>query len=82
MNNLDDFNIKPSSSEKERRKQFGSNIRMKRLSRNISMDDLAKRANISSDLILRIESGLVSPDLPGLQKRINYALERELMVIA
>ncbi|MHC8523949.1 hypothetical protein ACPJHQ_25860 [Rossellomorea sp. H39__3] len=46
------------------------------------MNDLAARAKISGDLLLRIESGLVSPDIPSIQKRLKYALEREVMVIA
>jgi predicted transcriptional regulator len=82
MNTLDEFHIKPSTSERERRKHFGSLIRTYRLSQNISMEDFAKRAKISGDLLLRIESGLVSPDIPGIKQRIKFALEREMMVIA
>ena len=70
------------ANDNANRKAFGDKIRTQRRSQGLNMNDLAARAKISGDLLLRIESGLVSPDIPSIQKRLKYALEREVMVIA
>ncbi|MFS8189512.1 hypothetical protein ACMG4J_22650 [Rossellomorea marisflavi] len=46
------------------------------------MSDLAAQANISGELLLRIEAGLVSPEIPSIRNRLLRALESEVMVIA
>ncbi len=70
------------TTEKYRRIAFGEDIRSKRRMLGLNMNDLAARANISGELLLRIEAGLVSPDIPSIYKRLLHALEREVMIIA
>jgi predicted transcriptional regulator len=82
MSLLDEFSIKPSLKQSQIRKAFGTNIRERRQERNMSMEELARRALISQDLLLRIESGLVDPRVESIRNRLNHALESEMMVIA
>jgi predicted transcriptional regulator len=82
MSMLDEFSIKPSLSQHRKRKEFGMYIRKRRQEKNMSMEELAKRAMISSDLLLRIESGLVDPKIESIKKRLEHALESEMMVIS
>lgn len=68
--------------DNNRRRAFGETIKTKRRAQGLNMNDLADRANISGELLLRIEAGLVSPDIPSIHKRLLHALEREVMIIA
>ncbi len=74
------FNI--PASEQKKRKEFGEIVRQSRRNLGMDMNSLAARANISGELLLRIESGLVSPEISSIRDRLLYALEREVMIIA
>jgi predicted transcriptional regulator len=84
MDNLDEFSFRKNlllSQRKERRK-FGNHIRDKRREKNLSIADLSVKAKISQELILRIESGLVDPDIKSIVRRLDYALTSELLIIS
>lgn len=70
------------SEEIENRRAYGEKIKSKRRARGLNMSDLAAQANISGELLLRIEAGLVSPEIPSIRNRLLRALESEVMVIA
>lgn len=74
--------VPSNDNENTNRRAFGDKIRTQRRSQGLNMNELAARANISGELLLRIEAGLVSPDITSIPERLRYALEREVMVIA
>ncbi|WP_430508373.1 hypothetical protein [Rossellomorea marisflavi] len=82
MIDFDSFTVRLSRIEGKRRKEFGDLVKNTRRELNLNMNDLATRANISGELLLRIEAGLVSPDIPRIPERLLRAMEREVMVIA
>lgn len=79
---LDNHYVKVSSTEAAKRQNFGKEFADIRKGLGISIKSFAKELDISADMAKRIEEGLVSPDLPGLQKRIAHMKVRSKMVIA
>lgn len=80
--NLDDWTVKPKGLEAEKRRDFGAALRTFRQSKDISINEFARRADLSGECIARIENGYVALDNPGIMKKIQRAKEAEIMVIA
>jgi predicted transcriptional regulator len=78
---LDEFSVKPSLNQLVKRKEFGFRIRERRYEKNLSIAELSERAMISQELVLRIESGLVDPEITSIVKRLEHALESEKLII-
>jgi predicted transcriptional regulator len=77
---LDRWHIKATRNEKAKRERFGSQLRLKRRSRSLSIKQVADRAGVSQELINRIESGLVKEN-NSLKNKIINAIEKETLVI-
>jgi predicted transcriptional regulator len=67
--------------ERNRRKAYGELVYGMRKSRSISIEEMSNRIGISQEAFARIEHGQVSPDIPGLFRRVFNAIHQEKMVI-
>jgi predicted transcriptional regulator len=77
---LDNFKPKLSIKEKENRKRFGNELRIKRKCNNLSIKQVADQSGVSQELINRIESGLVKEN-NSLKNKIISSIEKETLVI-
>jgi ribosome-binding protein aMBF1 (putative translation factor) len=69
------------SAEKNRRKAYGERVHRMRKCRSLSIEEMSNRIGISQEAFARIEHGQVSPDIPGLFRRVFNAINQEKMVI-
>lgn len=53
----------PGTSDSQFLKQFGENLRRLRTERNLTMQQLANKAEIELSQIYRIEKGIINPKL-------------------
>lgn len=79
---LDRYEPKHTPEEKSRRKSFGKACETLRLDLGLSLSGMAKRLNVSEELMVRIENGKVSPEAPGIQRKLDQLQCNEKMVIA
>lgn len=82
ISKLDRWNVKCTDVESDKRKQFATECRQIRRELNLSINEMAQRMGVSEDMVLRIESGCVSPETPGLIRRINQVKNQKRMIIA
>lgn len=52
--------------------EIGERLRMLRIERNESLEDVAKITNVSKSLLSRYERGLIDPGLKALSKLSKY----------
>jgi ribosome-binding protein aMBF1 (putative translation factor) len=69
------------NQEKRRRRDYGEMVHKLRKERSLSIEEMSKRIGISQEAFARIEHGQVSPDIPGLFRRVFNAIHQEKMVI-
>ncbi|WP_260288478.1 helix-turn-helix domain-containing protein [Peribacillus aracenensis] len=68
--------------ERNKRKEFGENFKKNRIENGFSIEEIAKILFISEDMVLRIERGIVSPDSPNLQEKLNRIQNRKSLIIS
>ncbi|MEN8702470.1 hypothetical protein [Bacillus infantis] len=78
---LDAFHIKHSNEEGQRRRAFGQRFIETRQKLGESIFGMSKLMGISKSTAERIERGQVSPDVPGLVKRLDQLENRGKIII-
>lgn len=80
-NKLDAFYIKYSKEEGQRRQAFGQRFTETRQKLGESIYGMSQLMGISKSTAERIERGQVSPDVPGLVKRLDQLESRGKIII-
>ncbi|MGG1483519.1 helix-turn-helix transcriptional regulator [Peribacillus castrilensis] len=79
---LDSWRPKQSKEEEEKRIAFGHDVRRIRKEKGLSISVMAEKIGVSEELMVRIENGKVSPDIPRLQSKLSHLKDRRNLVIS
>jgi predicted transcriptional regulator len=79
---LDSWRPKQSKEEEEKRMAFGHDARRIRKEKGLSISVMAEKMGVSEELIVRIENGKVSPDIPRLQSKLSHLKDRRNLIIS
>lgn len=79
---LDSWRPKQSKEEQEKRIAFGQDVRRIRIEKGLSISVMAEKIGVSEDLMVRIENGKVSPDIPRLQSKLSHLKDRRNLIIS
>ncbi len=79
--NVDSWTIRCDLNEKKKRVAFGKECKDLRLQKGLSLESMAKRMFIPTELLIRIEEGKVCPDAADLKKKLRYVKESQRLKI-
>jgi DNA-binding XRE family transcriptional regulator len=79
---LDYWRPKQSKEEEEKRMAFGQEVRRIREEKGLSLSVMAEKIGVSKELMIRIENGKVSPDIPRLQAKLSHLKDHRNLIIS
>lgn len=79
---LDSWYAIQTDNEKNRRAAFAEEFKGIRIANRLSINEMAAKLSVSEEMVMRIELGCVSPDVPNLRKRLDELSKRKSLIIA